>query len=70
MAYLGAVVLVWGLYLRVMYQVVRIAPAPGYGQVNLRALPALGVVVLALLLALLIFILVTGPQSNVHLLPG
>lgn len=66
-AYLAAVILVWGLYIRIMYQVVCIPLVVETDEVNTRLLPVAGVITIALTLALLVMILIAGPDSHPHL---
>jgi mono/diheme cytochrome c family protein len=66
--YAGGIALVWGLYLRTMYQLFKIPVMTQLGSPDNRLVPFIGLVILAGLLALLIGILVTGPQSHFHVL--
>ncbi len=62
----AAVGLSWGTYLRVMYLVLRI-PSSSAGTAQTRLLPMVGLVGLAAMGILLMLMLLTGPQSNFHL---
>ncbi len=65
----GAVALSWGTYMRVMYHVLRI-PAKGDAEAReARLVPMVALAGLAFLGAVLVLMLVTGPQSNFHLVP-
>ncbi len=68
LAYVFAVILVWSLYLRVMYQVFRIPPARQTGDINVRLIPSAGMAVMLFLVTLLVLILITGPYSHPHIL--
>ena len=69
-AYLATVILVWGLYVRVMYQVLRI---PAVGKIgskkesNVRLVPAVGIAIIVLLATLMVSVLVKGPYSGPYL---
>ena len=67
-AYVAAMLLVWGLYLRIMYQLLRIPMAVRREDTDTTLIPVIGLVVMGALLLLLTFILLTGPQSHFHLL--
>lgn len=66
-AYLATIILVWILYIRVMYQVLRI---PAVGKIgskkesNARLVPAVGMAVMVLLAVVLVLVLITGPYSG------
>lgn len=67
-AYVAAMLLVWGLYLRIMYQLLRIPMAVRRGDTNTTLIPLIGPAMMGAFLILLTFILLTGPQSHFHLL--
>lgn len=67
-AYLLTVMLVWGLYLRVMYQVLCIPITSEITDTNTRLLPIIGLVVMAGFIIMLVLIFITGPYTNPHLL--
>ncbi len=69
LAYIFAIMLVWSLYLRVMYQLFRIPVVEEMGDTNTRFFPSIVMTVMALLVILLVAILITGPYSNPHLFP-
>lgn len=77
--YIGVVVLVWGIYFIIMFQTLRIsgsrdipvtnrkydlAPA-----INTRLIPVLGLVVVVGLGILIVFMIITGPYTQFHLVP-
>jgi mono/diheme cytochrome c family protein len=64
----GAVALSWGTYMRVMYQIFRI-PGRGAEGRDARMLPMIGLAALGFIGLVLVAMLVTGPQSNFHLVP-
>ena len=66
--YAGGIAVVWSLYLRTMYQLFKIPVMAQLGNPDNRLVPFIGLVILAGLFALLIGILVTGPQSHFHVL--
>lgn len=63
----AAVGLAWGTYLKVMYQVFRIPANSTSGEADTKLLPLVAMVGLAALGILLMLMLLTGPQSNFHL---
>jgi mono/diheme cytochrome c family protein len=67
MSYVFAVVLVWGLYLRIIYQVSRIPGPRAFGEPNLKVMPWIAFGIGAALLVLLVVIIITGPYSHPHL---
>ena len=69
LAYLFAIVLIWSLYLRVWYQLVRIPKDVPSQRERITLVPYLGLAMMSVFLVLLTFILITGPQSHFHLLP-
>ena len=69
LAYLFAIILIWALYIRVWYQLVRIPKDVPPQRERITLVPYFGLAVMAGFLVLLTFILVTGPQSHFHLLP-
>lgn len=69
LAYLFAIILIWALYLRVWYQLLRIPKDVPSQRERITLVPYFGLVVMTGLLVLLTFVLVTGPQSHFHLLP-
>ncbi len=69
LAYLFAVILVWGLYVRVWYQLLSISKDAPAQRERIRLVPYFGLAVMAGFLILLIFVLTTGPQSHFHTLP-
>lgn len=64
MGYVAAVLLVWVLYMRIMYQVLRIPVKREIRDLDTRLVPAAGLTIMAVVTALLVFILVTGPVSH------
>ncbi len=68
LAYLFAIILVWGLYLRGMYQVLRIPIAREITGTNTRLVPLIGMVVMGAFVIFLVLVLITGPYSHFHLL--
>jgi mono/diheme cytochrome c family protein len=64
----GAVAISWGTYMRVMYQIFRI-PGRGAEGRDARVLPMIGLAALGFIGLVLVAMLVTGPQSNFHLVP-
>lgn len=68
LAYVFTVILVWSLYIRVMYQLFRIPVVSEIEDTNTRLIPSIGMIVMVALVTLLVFILITGPYSNPHLL--
>ncbi len=68
LAYVFTIILVWSLYFRVWYQMFRIPVVRGIEDRNNRLLPTIGLVTMVVLATLLVFILITGPYSNPHLL--
>ena len=68
LAYVFALILVWGLYLRVMYLTLRISLATERGDTNTRLVPLIGIAVMIAFVTLLVLILITGPYSHFHLL--
>jgi mono/diheme cytochrome c family protein len=65
----AAVGLSWGTYLRVMLQVYRIPAVRGGSEPETKLLPMVGMVFLAAVGLMLMLMLLTGPQSNFHLVP-
>ncbi len=65
--YMSAVILVWSLYLYVMYQGFRIPIATKITDINTRLIPTIGIAVMVMFVVLLVWILATGPYSNIHL---
>ena len=65
----GAVALSWGTYIRVMYHIFRIPDGGSAEARQARLLPMAAIAGLAVLGAVLVLMLVTGPQSNFHLVP-
>lgn len=68
LAYLFAVILVWSLYLRVWYQLLRIPKDVPIQKERLTLVPYFGLAVMTGFLILLIFVLINGPQSHFHVL--
>ncbi len=68
LAYVFAVILVWSLYLRVMYQLFRIPVVRAMGDTDTRLVPMIGMAIMAASVTLLVLILITGPYSHPHLL--
>lgn len=66
--YAAAMALVWSLYIRIWYQFLKVPMQQRVGQPDTRTVPFVGLMVMIGFLALLIGILVTGPQSHFHLL--
>ena len=66
--YGGGIALVWIMYMRTMYQLYKIPVLTQLGDPDNRLVPFAGLIILVGLLALLIGILVTGPQSHFHVL--
>ncbi|MEE8353783.1 MAG: hypothetical protein V3S10_04935, partial [Dehalococcoidales bacterium] len=69
LAYLFAIILIWALYIRVWYQLLRIPKDVPFQRERITLVPYFGLAVMAGLLVLLTFVLTTGPQSHFHLLP-
>ena len=69
LAYLFAIILIWALYIRVWYQLVRIPKDVPPQRERITLVPYLGLAMMSVFLVLLTFILITGPQSHFHLLP-
>ncbi|MDP2919936.1 MAG: c-type cytochrome [Dehalococcoidia bacterium] len=67
MGYVAAVVLVWGLYMRIMYQVLRVPRVDDTEEVNTRLVPVASLIIIGAILVVLVFILVVGPESHPHL---
>jgi mono/diheme cytochrome c family protein len=67
LAYVFAVILVWGFYLRVMYLTLRISLVTGRGDTDTRLVPLIGIAVMIALVTLLVLILITGPYSHFQL---
>lgn len=65
----GIVALSWGTYMRVMYHVFRIPSKDSDGAREARLVPMAALAGLAFLGVVLVLMLVTGPQSNFHLVP-
>ncbi len=65
----GVVALSWGTYMRVMYHVLRIPDRGDAEAREARLVPMVALAGLAFLGAVLVLMLVTGPQSNFHLVP-
>ncbi len=64
-----AVVAIWAVYFRVMYQILRIPVLSRVGETNLRLVPLVGMAIIAALGILLALKIVTGPYSHFHLIP-
>ncbi len=69
LAYVFTVILVWGLYLRVMYQLLRIPIGGEIKDTNTRLIPWIGIAVMVAFVTVLVLILITGPYSHPHLSP-
>ena len=68
-AYLLTVILVWSLYVRVMYQVLRIQVVGKIGtkkEPNARLVPAVGIAIIILVALLMVSVLVKGPYFVSH----
>ena len=68
-AYLLTVILVWSLYVRVMYQVLRIQVVGKIGskkEPNARLVPAAGIAIIILVALLMVSVLVKGPYFVSH----
>ena len=61
MSYVAVVILVWGIYLRVMYLMLRIPITGKIKGPDTRLVPTVGIIIIALLGALMVFVLITGP---------
>lgn len=64
-----ALALIWGTYFRVMYQVLRIPAYRRSGGLNLRLVPQIGLLIIALIGILMVLMVITGPYSHFHLSP-
>ena len=60
-SYLGVVILVWATYIRIMYQAFRISTAGKVKHPDVGLVPQAGMVIMALLAVLLVWILITPP---------
>lgn len=69
LAYVFTIILVWGLYLRVMYLALRISLVGERRETDIRLIPLMGLAVMTGLVILLVLILITGPYSHFHLPP-
>lgn len=69
LAYLFAIILIWALYIRVWYQLLRIPKDVPSQRERITLVPYFGLAVMAGFLVLLTFVLMTGPQSHFHALP-
>jgi hypothetical protein len=63
-AYLGVIILVWTLYVRVMYQIYRIVPREKVKGLDLRLLPMAGMAILAAAGLVMILVITTGPYTG------
>ena len=67
MLYVGAVILVWTLYLYAMSQVLRIPVISELSDTNTRIIPLFGMAAMSALVIMLVLILITYPYSHSHL---
>ncbi len=67
LAYVFAMILVWGFYLRVMYHMMRIPGVRRVGDTDTRLIPLVGMAVMGAFVIFLVLILITGPYSHFHL---
>ncbi len=65
--YVGAVVLVWILYLYAMSQVLRISATSKLSGTNTKLIPLFGMSVMVALVIMLVLVLITSPYSHSHL---
>ncbi len=65
--YVGAVILVWSLYLYSMYQGFRIPIVKEIRGTDTRLVPLIGMAVMVAFVIMLVLILITGPYSHIHL---
>jgi hypothetical protein len=63
------VILIWGAYFGVMYQVFRISVVAAVRDTNIRLVPLISLAAITVLGILLVLKLITGPYSHFHLLP-
>ncbi len=66
-SYVAAILLVWGFYFRVWYQLFRIPVVSMIRDTDTRLIPAIGLLAMVSLAALLVLIVITGPYSHPHL---
>lgn len=67
MLYVGAVILVWTLYLYAMSQVLRISVSSKLTGTNTKLIPLFGIAAMSALVIMLVLILITYPYSHSHL---
>ncbi len=60
---------IWITYFYVMYQVFRMPIAGEITDTDTRRVPMIGLIIITIIGILLVFMLVTGPNSNPHLMP-
>lgn len=68
LAHVFTVILVWSLYLRVMYPVLRISEVKAVEITNTRLVPLIGIAMMIPFVTLLVLTLLTGPYNHFHLL--
>jgi len=61
--------LIWGVYFRVMYHVLHIPNPLGIEGQNLRLVPRISLVIIVVLGILMVLMIITGPYSHFHLEP-
>jgi mono/diheme cytochrome c family protein len=64
-----ALLLIWSVYFRVMYQVLHIPASPGIEGQNLRLVPRISLIIIVVLCLLMVLMIITGPYSHFHLQP-
>jgi len=67
--FVAVLMLVWGTYIFVMYQVLRISTVKGISTSNSRVVPLVWIAVLIGLGILMVLMVITGPFSHFNLLP-
>ncbi|MBM2825593.1 MAG: Cytochrome c protein [Dehalococcoidales bacterium] len=64
---IGAVMLIWFTYFRVVYQVFRIPVRSDITETNTRLIPLVGLVFVVIVGIILVLMIITGPNSNLNL---
>lgn len=67
--FVAVLMLVWGAYIFIMYQVLRISTVKGISTGHSRVVPLIGIAVLIGLGILMVLMVITGPFSHFNLLP-
>jgi hypothetical protein len=67
--FVAIVLLIWGTYFRVMYQVFRIPVRQEINETDTRSVPLIGMLLVFAIGVFLVLKLISGPSSHLHLMP-